>query len=151
MEPVRDIWIPSYFGPYKNKKDCEGTIWRAIEGSSNTTQKAPHDDEFYASTWLGSGAHLFGQGVAVKIGAPGWLSRLSIRILISAQAVISWLWDRAPHQALHWAWSLLGILSPSPSAPPSVCSCVCASALSLNKKINLKNKRCSLEGIYGCD
>lgn len=32
----------------------------------NTAQNAPCGDEFYASTWLGSGAHLFGQDVSVK-------------------------------------------------------------------------------------
>ena len=33
-------------------------------------------------------------------GAPGWLSRLSVQLLISAQVLISQLWDRAPHVAL---------------------------------------------------
>ena len=33
-------------------------------------------------------------------GAPGWLSRLSVRLLISAQVMIPGSWDRAPHQAL---------------------------------------------------
>ena len=51
------------------------------------------------------------------LGMPGWLSRLSIRFLISTQVVVSQLWDRAPNQALHWAWSLLEILSLSHSAP----------------------------------
>ena len=43
--------------------------------------------------------------------APGWLSLFSIRLLILAQVVTSGLWDPAPHQALHWAWSMLKILS----------------------------------------
>lgn len=37
-----------------------------LGGSMNTAQNAPCGDEFYASTWLGSGAHLFGQDVSVK-------------------------------------------------------------------------------------
>ena len=43
--------------------------------------------------------------------APGWLGLFSIRLLIWAQVVTSGLWDPAPHQALHWAWSVLNILS----------------------------------------
>ena len=33
-------------------------------------------------------------------GAPGWLSRLSARLLISAQVMIPWSWDQAPPRAL---------------------------------------------------
>ena len=36
-----------------------------------------------------------------QIGEPGWLSRLSVLLLISAQVVIPRWWDRALHQALH--------------------------------------------------
>ena len=43
--------------------------------------------------------------------APGWLGLFSIRLLIWAQVVTSGLWDPAPHQALHWVWSMLNILS----------------------------------------
>ena len=35
------------------------------------------------------------------LGAPGWLSQLSIQLLISAQ-VLRGSWVRAPHWALHW-------------------------------------------------
>lgn len=45
------------------------------------------------------------------LGAPGWLSLLSIWLLILAQVMILESWDRAPHQALHRVWSLLKILS----------------------------------------
>ena len=46
------------------------------------------------------------------------LSQLSLQLLISAQVMIPGSWDRvprdpAPHRAPCWAWSLLGILSPS--------------------------------------
>ena len=45
---------------------------------------------------------------------------LSVGLLVLAWVLISGLWDGAHHQALGSAWSLLGIvsLSPSPSAPP---------------------------------
>ena len=53
-----------------------------------------------------------------RIGAPGSLRWLSIRLLVSAQVVISRFMSSSP------AWgselmvqSLLGFLSPSPSAP----------------------------------
>ena len=49
-------------------------------------------------------------------GASGWLSRLSVRLDFT-QVMILGLWVQAPCQAPHWAWSLLKILSPSPSAP----------------------------------
>ena len=42
---------------------------------------------------------------------PGWLSLLDLWLLISAQVIIQGLWDWAPCQDLHWAWSLLKILS----------------------------------------
>ena len=44
-------------------------------------------------------------------GASGWLSRVSVRLLVSAQVMIPGLWDRAPHRALCWAWNLPEILS----------------------------------------
>ena len=53
------------------------------------------------------------------IGAPGWLSRLSIRLRLRSRAHSSWV--QAPRRALCWrlgAWSLLWILSPFLSAPP---------------------------------
>ena len=40
------------------------------------------------------------------VGTPGWLSRLSVWFLVSAQLMVSelWVWALcwAPHQALHW-------------------------------------------------
>jgi len=37
----------------------------------------------------------------------GWLSRLNVRLLISAQVLISGLWVQALHWPPGWAWSLL--------------------------------------------
>ena len=45
------------------------------------------------------------------IGAPGWLNWLSIQLLISSQVMIPGSWHQTPCLALHWAWSLLKILS----------------------------------------
>ena len=46
---------------------------------------------------------------------PGWLSQLSIQLLISAQVMTTKLWDEAPCWALHWVWSLFKIPPPPPS------------------------------------
>ena len=61
----------------------------------------------------------------------GWLSRLSIRLLISAQVIISWFVGFKPCVGLCAvsAQSLLRILSPSLSAPTPL-------MLSLSLKIN---------------
>ena len=40
-------------------------------------------------------------------GVPGWLSQLSVWLLISAQFLTSGLWVQALHGAARWAWSLL--------------------------------------------
>ena len=60
-------------------------------------------------------------------GAPGWLSWLSIRLLLSAQGMISWFMRSSPTSgSMLAAWSLLGTLSlsPSPSHPLSHCLCL---------------------------
>ena len=64
---------------------------------------------------------------------PGWLSQLSVWLLVSAQVIISGLWDWAPHQALWWGRSLLEILS------LSLCSSMQVHALS-NKLIKSLKK-----------
>jgi len=51
---------------------------------------------------------------------PGWLSWLSVWLLISTQGMISGFWDRA--LPLCWTWSLLKILSLSASPPQLVLS-----------------------------
>ena len=61
-----------------------------------------------------------------------WLSWLSNQLLISAQVMISWWWDQAPHWALHWSWSLLRILS-LPLPLPLPCLCSLSLSLSLSK------------------
>ena len=71
-------------------------------------------------------------------GVPGWPSRLSIQLLISAQVMIPGSRDRAPCWALHRARSLLEILFFSPSAPLPLLHVLSLSlSLSLSKiKIN---------------
>ena len=51
-----------------------------------------------------------------RLRASGWLHRLRIRLLISAQVVISWVVNASPMSVLI-ARSLLGIISPSLFAP----------------------------------
>ena len=67
-------------------------------------------------------------------GVPMWLSWLSVWLLISAQVMISQLWDQAPHWALSWqhepAWDSL---SPSLLPHPYHAS---ALSFSLSLKIN---------------
>lgn len=70
---------------------------------------------------------------------PVWLSWLSTGLLTVAHIMISGSSDPVPHQALHWAWSLFGVLCPSPTAlPPSPGSL--SLSLSLPKKKNKKRK-----------
>ena len=58
-------------------------------------------------------------GKPPPVGAPGWLSQLSIALLFLAQVMISGSWDGAPCWALCWAWSLFRILSLPPTLLPS--------------------------------
>ena len=67
--------------------------------------------------------------------APGWLSQLSIRLLVLAQVMISWFLSSSPRlgSALS-SQSLLGdSFSPSLSAPPPL-------SLSLSLSLSLINK-----------
>ena len=67
--------------------------------------------------------------------APGWLSQLSIQLLISTWVMISGLWDWGACWAPRWVWSLLGILSlplPVPSAH------ACSLPLKTNKQTESK-------------
>ena len=52
-----------------------------------------------------------------KTGAPGWLTWLSVRLLISAQVMISWFMELSPGRAPHWPWGgcLDFSLCPSPT------------------------------------
>ena len=62
---------------------------------------------------------------------PGWLSRVSVLVLVSVQVVISWSVSSSP--ALGSAlmgWSLFGILCPSPAHARSLCLSV---SLSINE------------------
>ena len=54
-----------------------------------------------------------------RIGAPGWLGRLSIQPLVSAGVMISWLRSSSPTWGSELTVrSLLGIPSPCLSVPP---------------------------------
>ena len=67
----------------------------------------------------------------ICLGAPGWLSRLSVRLLVLAQVVISWFTSSSPALASALAvQSLLGILSLSLCPSP-------ASSLSLSHSQNV--------------
>ena len=70
------------------------------------------------------------------LGAPGQLSQLSIRLLISAQAIISRFVGSSPESGSALAaWSLLGILSLSlPLSLPLLCSHALSLSLSLSQK-----------------
>ena len=68
------------------------------------------------------------------LGAPGWLSRLSVRLRLRSWSHGSWV--RAPRRALCWqlgAWSLLRILCP-PLSPPHPCLCSVSLCLSKTNK-----------------
>ena len=70
-------------------------------------------------------------------GTPGWLSWLSVQLLISTQVMIPGSWDLAPGWAPSWACTLLKILSPSLYPPPSLSFSLSLSlSLSQNKNKN---------------
>ena len=60
----------------------------------------------------------------IKVGAPGWLSRLGVRLQLRSRS--RGMWVRAPRRALCWllrAWSLFQILClPLSLTLPSSCS-----------------------------
>ena len=66
------------------------------------------------------------------IGAPGWLSWLSLWFLILAHVMISELWDGTPSR-LCAQQQVCFSSSPSPFGPPS-CPCMCSYTLSLSLK-----------------
>ena len=78
----------------------------------------------------------------ITTGAPGGLSQMSIRLLISAQVMISWFVGLIPVSgSMLAAQSLFGILSLSLSLchPPPPAPLTCSLSLSQNKSI-YKNK-----------
>ena len=71
-------------------------------------------------------------------GAPGWLSWLSVQILVSARIMISWLMSLSPASgSALTVWSLLGILS----LFLSLLSLPCSRAVSLCLKKKKKEKK----------
>ena len=54
------------------------------------------------------------------MGAPWWLSRLGVRLEISAQVIVSWFVQSSPESGCTLTvWTLLGILSLFPSLSDS--------------------------------
>ena len=69
------------------------------------------------------------------VGAPGWLSLLSFRLLLSAQVMISRFVRSSPASgSVLTLQSLVGILSPPLSAPHQL---MCSVTLSQNKRNKL--------------
>ena len=77
-----------------------------------------------------------------QLGAPEWLSGLSIRLLVSAQVVISQVRSSCPTSgSVLTAWSLLGILD-LPLSLPLPHSLACTLSLSkTNKQTFFKNQQ----------
>ena len=78
-------------------------------------------------------------------GAPGWVSCLSVRCLVSAPVMILGFMGSSPESgSAPTAWSLLGILSLSTTepSPHPACSLTCAlsSCLKMNKDFLKKKK-----------
>ena len=71
---------------------------------------------------------------SVTLGTPRWLSPLSVCLLISAEAMISWFVGSSPASgSALTVRNLLGILSPSLSLPLPCCSLSLCLSLSQNK------------------
>ena len=68
-------------------------------------------------------------------GAPGWLSQLSIQLLISAQVMISHSWDPVPTGSM-LSWESAWIFSFPQRLPPFMCA---LSNKYLKQKINTKS------------
>ena len=83
-------------------------------------------------------------------GAPGWLSWLSVWLLILAQDMIPGSWDRALRQAPRWEYSLLKTLSLSLSLCPL--PCLGSLFLSLSQTNKLNNKQSAIwRGLHGME
>ena len=93
-------------------------------GSALTAQSLLEISEISISLYLSPIQALFLSqnkqiNMKIKLGAPGWLSQLSIQLLISARVMISEFMESSPALgSVLTAWSLLGILSPPLSAHP---------------------------------
>ena len=96
------------------------TEWR-LGGSVSWASDFGSGHDF---TVHGPEPHISGGLLKTDLGAPGWLSQLSIRLWLRSWSHSSWVW--APHRALCWqlrAWSPLWILClPLSLLLPCLCS-----------------------------
>ena len=100
---------------YKNA-DSKGYIHPAVYSSIVDTSQTMERAQMSINWCMDK------EDVIVVIGAPGWLSHLSIRPLVLAQVMISWFMDSSPTWgSMPTMKSLLGIhsLSLPLSAPPA--------------------------------
>ena len=86
----------------------------SIEGNSKCYTSNTIQEKCYTTDLL---SDCGGETKVNNAGAPGWLSRLSVGLLISAQVTISGLWDWALHWTPCWVRGLLKIPPLSPSLP----------------------------------
>ena len=91
------------------------------------------------------------QRVKIKIhfGAPGWLRRLSIQLLVSAQVMISGAWDGAPHQSPRSARHLSEDSLPLPLPLSSLTLSKIIINLLKNRLIFLTRRRNKTQGTKG--
>lgn len=83
------------------------------------------------------------------VKGPGWVSWVSISLLISVQVMISQWWDQTTWRVLAWAWDLLRILSLLPSLALSHSLFLCPSpAYGLSVSISQKNCKKLKKGVY---
>ena len=109
---------------WRKQKRCVITTWREGKNPPGNCNDC----------WIALSAHLkSGSKTQYETAVPGWLSQLSIQLLVLAQVMFSGLWDWAPCRAPCWTWKLLGIFS-LPFPYPQ-CLNVCPHSLSLSKAI----------------
>jgi len=109
-----------------NRIDQKQTLINIVSLVNQSLTKEGRQYNEAKTAFSTNGAGITGHPHAKKmnLGAPGWLSWLGIRFLISAQVMISGSWDRVPHRA---PCSVGSLLLPLPATPP-------ACALSLSRE-----------------
>ena len=132
--PIKHLEAPRYIG-ICSQHGIKSREEMNEQGSSNNTRAS----QKYHTEWKEANprtAHAVESSQIRKIGAPGWLRRLSVRLPLRSRSHSSWVC--VPCRALGWqlrAWSLLRILClPLSLSFPRSCSV----SLSLSQKINIK-------------